>query len=65
MIPFYMDRMQYIEGEILKAQRDPNSRNTEEEIQFLVKQKEEAQKGYDKEKHEVSEAAQELYDIWN
>lgn len=62
MIPFYMERVNFIDQEISMKQRQGNC--PEEEINFLVKTKETVQRSLDKEKLEVNKMANDLYDLW-
>ena len=62
MIPFYMDRLRFISEEI--AQKQNLNGVTQEELNFLVKTKEEVERSLEKEKLEVNKMANSMYSIW-
>ena len=65
MIPFYMERLRFINDELnQKSQMAQQERVPEQEITFLVQTQKEVQRSLDKEKHEVNQMANKMYEIW-
>ena len=66
MIPFYMERLRYMTEELDRKQ-DMQARDgsvPQQEIDFLIKSKEEVQRSLDKEKLDVNKMANSLYKLW-
>lgn len=66
MIPFYMDRLNFITKEIESKQerRHRGESIPMSDIDFLFKTKDEVEQSLDREKFEVNKMANQLYDLW-
>lgn len=64
MIPFYMERLAFIEDELEQKQHPESYGVKPEEISFLVRTRDEVQRALEKEKLEVNAMANELYELW-
>lgn len=62
MIPFYQQRLQHLNETIRSKRGDPGT--SQEDITFLEKTKVDMQKNLDREKTELNEKAQALYNTW-
>jgi len=62
MIPFYMDRLRFIQEEV--AQKQNQEGVSYEELNFLVKTKEEVERSLAKEKIDVNKMANNMYSLW-
>ena len=62
MIPFFIDRMKFIEDEI-RAKENQHPRD-DEAINFLGKTYQEVERSLEKEKHEVLTMANRMYEVW-
>lgn len=62
LIPFYMERLQFIESEQAAKTNDVNC--TQDELDFLQKTREEVTLALEKEKKELNEMANQIYQIW-
>ena len=65
MIPFYMERLRFIQEELAhKANLAGDQRIPQEELNFLLKTKQEVERSLEKEKLEVNKMANSLYTLW-
>mmetsp|Transcript_32701 Transcript_32701/g.31928 ORF Transcript_32701/g.31928 Transcript_32701/m.31928 type:complete len:163 (-) Transcript_32701:237-725(-) len=62
MIPFYMSRVEFMRNELVNKRRLYNVK--QEELEFLEKNIDEAQRLLDQEKREVQAMANQVYDKW-
>jgi len=59
-----MERLKFIIDEIINKGKEQQSTRIEQEINFLVKTKEEVENSLNKEKHEVNQMANRMYEVW-
>ena len=63
MIPFYAERINHLD-ERIKEEREKRDLANQEELQFLQRTKADLINSFDKEKNEVEQKAQALYNTW-
>jgi len=59
-----MERVKFITEEIIEKGKKPQTSTMEQEINFLVKTKEEVEKSLDNEKREVNQMGNRMYEVW-